>query len=125
MEISVAPGSRSSRVAPTLIPKRREFSRRGLHYEARILTDGAYPEQASAIASVAELKADLHMRCIVSELVSRVEDAQIVDILDITLPEVHSQGVLFCEEMKRVEGFCLCFSDWRDICRTCKTLKTS
>lgn len=44
-----------------------------------------------------------------------MEDAQVVDILHIALPEIEANGVLLREEVERIEGLRLCFGDGWDV----------
>ncbi len=50
------------------------------------------------------------------EAVSRMKNAKVIDILDVTLLEVEAQRILFGKEVKGVECFCLSFRDWGNIC---------
>ena len=51
----------------------------------------------------------------VSEPIAGVEDAEVVDVLDISLTKIKTYMESICKEMKSVEGFGLGFGDRRDL----------
>ena len=51
----------------------------------------------------------------IAEPASRMEDAKIVDKLDIALPEIKANGILLRGVMKRVQSLGLRFGDGRDV----------
>lgn len=55
---------------------------------------------------------------LVNEPVPSVEDAQIVDVLDVSFLELRIDAVLFANEMQSVKSFGLGLSDRRDVFTT-------
>jgi len=43
-----------------------------------------------------------------------MENAQIIQILNITFLEVQGQAEFLSKKVQCIESFCLCFCDWRD-----------
>lgn len=63
------------------------------------------------------------LRLVVSKCVPSMEDAQIIDELDITFLEIEPQGEAGCEEVESVESFGLAFGDGRDTWRAREPLE--
>jgi hypothetical protein len=51
----------------------------------------------------------------INKSVSCMEDAQIIDVLDIALLEIQAQGVFLPKEMKCVKSLCLSLCNRRDV----------
>lgn len=55
---------------------------------------------------------------IIPELIPSVEDAQVIDRLNITLLDVEPQCVFFSQEVESIQNLGLGFSDRGDFCET-------
>ena len=53
-----------------------------------------------------------------------MEDAEVVDVLDVPLLEIEPKIVLLCGEVDSVEGLCLRLCDGRDLLRAGQTEET-